>query len=56
MGAYKKIKDWIFKINNPIIKDYSYRPARGKVSIVSKLQMVKNNRERAEQLYTRTLK
>lgn len=41
---------------NPILSDYMYKPARGVSSIVSKLQLVKDNRERALNLYTRTLK
>jgi len=46
---------WITRELNPFIKDYMYKPARGVKSIVSKLQEVKNDRERALTLYTRTL-
>lgn len=42
-------------IVNPYIKDYKYTPSRGKNSIVTKLQTVKDDREKALLLYTRTL-
>lgn len=41
---------------NPFLSDYTYKPARGINSIVSKLQIVKKDRERALKLYTRTIK
>lgn len=44
---------WIAKKLNPYLKDYKYIPARGKNSIVSKLQDIKENRERALSIYTR---
>jgi hypothetical protein len=47
---------WISKKLNPVLRDYKYTPARGVVSIVSKLQKVKNDRDRALLLYTRTAK
>ena len=46
---------WISKKHNPFLKDYTYHPARGKESIVSKLQSVKQDRDRASKLYNRTL-
>jgi len=46
---------WISKKLNPFLKDYTYKPARGKNSIVSKLQNVKQNRDTAKALYNRTL-
>ena len=46
---------WISKKYNPVLRDYSYKPARGKNSIVSKLQVVKQDREQARILYNRTL-
>lgn len=49
---------WMAKELNPHIRDYAYRPARaggGKVSIVSKLQDVKKDKEVAKELYNRTL-
>lgn len=46
---------WISKELNPFLKDYTYYPARGKQSIVSKLQIIKQDRERATLLYNRTL-
>lgn len=46
---------WITIELNPFIKDYKYSPARGVNSIVTKLQHVKQDREHALSLYTRTL-
>ena len=46
---------WITIELNPFIKDYKYTPARGVNSIVTKLQNVKQDREYALSLYTRTL-
>ena len=46
---------WITIELNPFIKDYKYNPARGINSIVTKLQNVKQDREKALSLYTRTL-
>lgn len=39
---------------NPILTDYKYKPARGKRSIVTKLNEVKADRDIAFSLYTRT--
>lgn len=46
---------WISKELNPYLRDYKYTPARGNNSIVKRLQAVKDDRERALLLYTRTL-
>lgn len=46
---------WISKKHNPFLKDYTYHPARGKNSIVTKLQTVKQDRNKALALYNRTL-
>lgn len=46
---------WISKKHNPFLKDYAFNPARGKNSIVTKLQTVKQDRNKALALYNRTL-
>ena len=46
---------WLTKKLNPVLKDYKFKPARGNYSIVTRLQKVKQDRERALALYTRTL-
>ena len=46
---------WITKELNPFIKDYKFKPARGNYSIVTKLQQVKQDKERCFALYTNTL-
>ncbi len=43
-----------YKKYRAYVKDFTYKPARGKVSIVKQLQNVKDNRELALSLYTRT--
>lgn len=45
---------YIAKKFNPVLGDYKYKPARGKTSIVTKLNEVKCDRDRAFALYTRT--
>lgn len=46
---------WITKKLNPFVKDYKYKPSRGKLSITTRLQQVKQNRDVAMARYTRTL-
>lgn len=45
---------YVAKKYNPVLGDYKFKPARGKVSIVTKLNEVKSDRDRAFALYTRT--
>jgi len=45
---------YVAKKYNPILSDYKFKPARGKKSIVMKLNEVKGNRDNAFSLYTRT--
>jgi len=48
------VKSRILPIYN-YLKDYKYTPARGTTSIVTKLNTVKRDRQKALKLYTRTL-